>query len=283
MRLLKFIIGFFNRGNKIVRRVIGIHIFVVLSFYFFDFFANLFKPKETVYTVQLVSTAPASDNSGSQSAPSNPEPPTPKPPEPVKKPEPPKPKPVAVKPKTPPKPKPVAVKPKPPSKPKPVAVKPKPKPAPKRTLRTAEEIRREMFKNMKKPTQTKKPIKEYRFDSNRLKSNLSKAIQGVRPSTSSSSSNRSSYNYSSYYSKVFTKLYDLWAQPNLGGKLAVTVELTIAKSGRVIAKRVIKKSGSPIMDNSINAMLAKLTSLPALPTTTTDRQLTVEATFVLDN
>lgn len=281
MRLLKFLIGFFNRGNKIVRRVIGIHIFVVLSFYFFDFFANLFKPKETVYTVQLVSTAPASDSSGSQSAPSNPEPATPKPP--VKKIEPSKPKQVK-----PPKPKPVAVKPKPKvtAKPKPVAAKPKPKanPKPKRTVRTAEEIRREMFKNMKKPTQAKKPIKEYKFDSNRLKSSLNKAVQGVRIGKSSSSSASSSnYNYSSYNSKLISALYNLWSQPNLGRKLMVTVKLTISKNGRVTAKRVVKKSGNTIMDNSINAMLAKLSTLPPLPSTTPDSQLTQEVTFVLDN
>jgi len=141
-----------------------------------------------------------------------------------------------------------------------------------------------MFKNMRKPVQTRKPVEEIKIDSNKFRSNLNKVVQGIQPSKSSrSSASRASYNYSSYYSKVFTKLYDLWAQPNLGGKLAVTVELTISKSGRVIAKRIIKRSGSSIMDNSIKSMLANLSTLPALPSTSTDRQLTVEATFVLDN
>ena len=283
MRCLRFFINFFNRGNKIVRRVIGIHLLVVCSFYFFDFFASLFKTKEVVYTVQLVSTAP--DTGGTTTAMQKQQPP-PEPPQTTKPPTPkqpePSPTPKAAKQNVTPKntlkrPKQDTVK-----RPNKQGVKPPVKPSKIRSTTDIEKEMAELFRQQ--PRTPKRKVTRYELNESRLKANLSKAIKTTgRTSQQRTSSASGSYNYSSYYSQVSSKLYDLWAQPSLGGKLEVTIELTIAKSGRITAKRITDRSGNAIMDNSVKGLLAGLSTLPPLPNTSTDESLTLEAVLVLDN
>lgn len=71
-----------------------------------------------------------------------------------------------------------------------------------------------------------------------------------------------------YYASVREVLYGAWKQPaNLRAEQGhqVQVQLTVARDGRITAKRVLLRSGQPDMDESVNAALSAVGRLKALP------------------
>ncbi len=70
----------------------------------------------------------------------------------------------------------------------------------------------------------------------------------------------------SYYDQVTLFLYDLWEQPSKAEvnnqKPSVTVHIAIDASGNVKSASIVKKSGMPAMDASVEALLAKIKTVP---------------------
>ncbi len=73
----------------------------------------------------------------------------------------------------------------------------------------------------------------------------------------------------SYYDQVTLFLYDLWQQPSKSEvnnqQPSVTVHISIDASGNVKSVSIIKKSGIPAMDASVEALLAKIRTKPLPP------------------
>ena len=201
--------------------------------------------------------------------PEPPAPPAPEPPAPAIPPKPapkepavpkiaPKPKPKPVKPKTKPKPKPKPVKPK---------TKPKPKPKkkddgvyhPKNTNNQKIGTGYNRQNNARIPVGSRNAAQKYgdKFDN--------------RPPGGGASESMERYG-----KNLVRYLKSRWTYPPkslLGGKMpSVHIELDIAPNGRVLGKRIIKRSGVNAMDQSIERMLDQLEQVPSPP----DKKITLE-------
>ena len=79
-----------------------------------------------------------------------------------------------------------------------------------------------------------------------------------------------------YGKNLVRYLKSRWTYPPkslLGGKMpSVRIELDIAPNGRVLGKRIIKRSGVNAMDQSIERMLDQLEQVPSPP----DKKITLE-------
>ena len=134
--------------------------------------------------------------------------------------------------------------------------------------RTPEQIRRSKLTPAKsgvsaEATSRTQPSEE-RIDTSNFHERLAKKLN----------ENRASNSYElawehEYYQLVINELYRLWQQPTkteVGDPfLAVKIMLKIDDSGRVTGKRVIKASGNPAMDNSVNRLLSQLSRFPPFP------------------
>ena len=99
----------------------------------------------------------------------------------------------------------------------------------------------------------------------------------------SKSGTTSNYNYSGYYDQLSSYLYGRWKEPALHQNYETTIEVTVSKWGTVLKKRIVKRSGNTVMDNSVQLMLNNLTKLPKLPGSSTDKDLTVQIKIQLEN
>jgi periplasmic protein TonB len=231
---------------------------------------------------------------------------TPKPP---KKIEPKKPAPkkaVPKKPITKPKPKPIRKAPpkkqqpviktptrsKPKTKPKTTVRKPTPRPKPKikvpsltnltpqRDLRAEQERRRKAADEAQRVQQREDARRR-----DKLKSDLAKVFSNNKYSDpvtfkTSGGSSRSTMDYGSMLVKEYTRMWNPPAE--LAGRLhIVTVSVTIAKSGRVTSKRIIKKSGISSVDRSVQATLDRATRFRAFPAGMNESQKTYTIDFNL--
>ena len=172
-------------------------------------------------------------------------------------------------------------------KPKRVVAKKKKAVKPKRKVRTAEEIRRDFKKNSKPVKTTKKRrdlshlLNDQKVSAKDISKRFSKAMDKVQVNQSQSGTS-SNYNYSNYYSQLSTYLYGRWKEPKLPQNYEVTIEVTVSKWGTVLKKRIIKRSGNTVMDNSVQRMLNALTKLPKLPNSSKDDELTIQIVIQLE-
>jgi TonB family protein len=274
VKLVQAIHKFFTSGRYLLRIVVALHLLLVLVLLISDFFLDLFKNNEVVYQVQIVSTGDLNPPTpSSQKKPIVNKPKRVK--QPVKK--------KVVKSKRvkrPPKQK--VVKPKQvkqPSRKKVVK--------PKRKVRTAADIRRDLQKSFKSSPSKRKIrdlshlLKDKKVSAKDIEERFSQALNRVQVNSSRSGVN-SSYNYSSYYSQLSSYLYEFWKEPQLPQSYAVIIEVTVSKWGSVLKKRIVTPSGNKVMDQSIQQLLNRLTKLPKLPSSSKDRQLTIQITLQLE-
>ena len=167
------------------------------------------------------------------------------------------------------------------SKKKKAAVKPKQK------VRTAEDVRRDFKKNFKpiKPTKKRRDLShllnDRKVSAKDISKRFSQAMDKVKVNQSQSGTT-SNYNYSNYYSQLSAYLYGRWKEPQLPQNYEATIEVTVSKWGTVLKKRIIKRSGNTVMDNSVQRMLNALTKLPKLPNSSKDDELTIQITIKLE-
>lgn len=218
-----------------------------------------------------------------------PEPPMPEPPapEPPAPPEPAIPSPRAIpKPKVKPKPK-AKAKPKPKAKPK---VKPKAKPQPKAKPKAKPVSRRNNRKPVKRPAKPKddgvyrpdsKPSEIGRGYSRQNNAKIPVGSRDAAQSYGKKFDNKSpgggaSESMEKYGKNLVRYLKSRWTYPPkslLGGQMpGVLIELDIASDGRVIGKRIVKRSGINAMDQSIERMLSQLERVPSPP----EKRVTLE-------
>ncbi|OGV60458.1 MAG: hypothetical protein A2X45_18995 [Lentisphaerae bacterium GWF2_50_93] len=73
----------------------------------------------------------------------------------------------------------------------------------------------------------------------------------------------------SYYDQVTVFLYDMWQQPSKADvknqKPTVTIHIAIDSAGNVKSARIVRKSGIPAMDASVEELLSRLKTLPRPP------------------
>ncbi|MFZ2654055.1 MAG: TonB family protein [Victivallales bacterium] len=73
----------------------------------------------------------------------------------------------------------------------------------------------------------------------------------------------------SYYDQVTVFLYDMWQQPSKADvknqKPTVTIHIAIDSAGNVKSARIVRKSGIPAMDASVEELLSRLKTLPKPP------------------
>lgn len=88
--------------------------------------------------------------------------------------------------------------------------------------------------------------------------------------------------FSSYYQSVFARYYAVWQQPATApfGTQAVAL-ITVEPDGRISMRRLSQPSGVAAFDQSVQAALQRVNSLPAPPTDLPSR--TISVTFVLSN
>ena len=87
------------------------------------------------------------------------------------------------------------------------------------------------------------------------------------------------------YSQFVKKVYDeAWIAPGDGADDSATVKVsvTIARSGQVISSEIVKRSGSVVLDNSIDRVLKRVRFVAAFPEGTKDSQRTFIINFVLN-
>ena len=291
MKLLRGIHKFYSTGRWVLRIVVSIHLLILFSLFISDLFFDLFNKKKIIYQVQIVSTGDLNPQASSAS------PKTKALTEPKK---------AVVKPKkvTPPKKKVTKPKKKLVSKKKTV-VKPKKKTVikpkkrvlakkkkavvkPTHKIRTAEDVKRDFKKNFKsvKPKKKRRDLShllnERKVSANDISKRFSQAMDKVKVNQSQSGT-ASNYNYSNYYSQLSSYLYGRWKEPQLPQNFETTIEVTVSKWGTVLKKRIISRSGNTVMDNSVQRMLNSLTKLPKLPSSSKDRELTIQITLQLEN
>jgi len=203
-----------------------------------------------------------------------PEPPAPEPP----KPEPPKPP--EPKPEPKPDPKPVVVEtPKPkPESPKPPEKKPEP---PKSTLLRPEDIKTTGNRRVTNTNPT--PTRPVTTASNTSNKNNQAVLDAVREMGSPTGNKNStltpggaggakgvvSKDFADYYVAVDRYLRPLWNPPGedvLGGaRPFVEIAFKVDDKGRILSKRIVRKSGIAVMDASVEQLLSTLTVLPKPP------------------
>lgn len=205
------------------------------------------KPRELVTFIALQEPAPQIADLQMPPLPEPPKPEDPKPPEPEP------PRDIPEPPKDPPKPKPpkVVVSTNRIVRPKPQPPKPQAKPP------TAEELRRMLASGKPLgPPGPVGPVSDFPFDW--------------------------------YFALVRKAMYDAWEQPgglSASAGLKVIVEVRVARDGTVLKRDVIRPSGHPLMDESVNRAVQAVSRLPALPAEyrggTRDIQIAFELTGAL--
>lgn len=202
-------------------------------------------------------------------APEPPAPPAPEPPAPVipSKPAPKEPTVPKVKPK--PKPK---VKPKPKAKPK-----PKPKVKPKQQPRKKPQKKDDGVYRPKNTNNQKIGTGYNRQNNARIPVGSRNAAQKYGDKFDNRAPGGGASESMERYGKNLVRyLKSRWTYPPkslLGGKIpSVHIELDIAPNGRVLGKRIIKRSGVNAMDQSIERMLDQLEQVPSPP----DKKITLE-------
>lgn len=205
----------------------------------------------------------------------------------------PTPKPRKITPKKP-TPKPPVIKPPTRSKPrpKPRVRKATPRPKPKikvslNNLTPQRDVRAEQARQRKVADAARQV--QAREDTRRranLKRDLAKVFSGSKNYServtfkTSGGSSRSTMDYGTMLVKAYTRAWNPPAE--LAGRLhIITVSVTIAKSGRVTNKRIVKKSGISSVDRSVQATLDRATKFRAFPSGMTESQKTYTIDFNL--
>ena len=88
-----------------------------------------------------------------------------------------------------------------------------------------------------------------------------------------------------YYASVRDILYGAWSQPTSISAAAghqVKVQLQVSRDGRITAKDVLHRSGHPDMDKSVQAALASVQRLKALPSQFKGSSVAITITFELN-
>jgi TonB family protein len=88
-----------------------------------------------------------------------------------------------------------------------------------------------------------------------------------------------------YYASVREIMYGAWVQPaslTAASGHQVRVQLTVARDGRITAKRILHRSGHPDMDESVNAALSAVGRLKALPAQYSGPDVDITITFELN-
>ena len=85
---------------------------------------------------------------------------------------------------------------------------------------------------------------------------------------------------SNYADTLASRLQGLWDQPTraeVGGrKPSVTVRLIIRADGRILSKKLVRPSGIPAMDASVNRLLQNLKTVPAFPANMTQDKISLD-------
>jgi TonB family protein len=110
--------------------------------------------------------------------------------------------------------------------------------------------------------------------------NLSDGLSGATVVTSPGPNNVAYLNYGAYLKRLYEQS---WIPPAaaLGQEPAVEVEVTISKVGQVLSTRVLKKSGRPNLDNSVQNVLDRVKTVQPFPEGSTDQQRTFKINFNL--
>ena len=194
----------------------------------------------------------------------------PAPPQTKPKPTPPKPKP------TPPKPKPVKItkpKPKPtPPKPKPVKItKPKPKPTP---TKPKPKIKVNLKPTIRRPDSSKAKAQQEaaerarKADAKRQQS-LNKSLNRLNNNLSGSTAVKAPLGRlaaANYESLIRQKYRDAIIHPGgISGDAIAQVSITIARSGKILSARIVKRSGVPSWDEAVQKTLSRLNYIAPFP------------------
>jgi len=110
-----------------------------------------------------------------------------------------------------------------------------------------------------------------------LEESLLKDLPVLPPGAAASSGNPTEMGI--YHGKVYSILYRAWDQPPGVGGLRVEVTIRIARNGAILNKNIQSKSGSPLMDQSVNRALNAVSSLPPLPVSFKGSYYDLEVTF----
>jgi len=110
--------------------------------------------------------------------------------------------------------------------------------------------------------------------------NLSDGLSGATVVTSPGPNNVAYLNYGAYLKRLYE---ESWIPPAaaLGQESAVEVEVTISKVGQVLSTRVLKKSGRPNLDNSVQNVLDRVKTVQPFPEGSTDQERTFKINFNL--
>jgi colicin import membrane protein len=248
------------------------------------FYTKKPKPEPQVQFLELVNITDGPSRGGS---------PPPPPPEPT--PPPPEPTPPPPKPTPPPEPKPVAKpepkpqpKPEPKPEPKPVVeTKPQPKPEPKPEPKPKPEPRRpnvDLNKVVKLPQPTPTQPQNRQPDAlNQLQRSMENIRRNASSSTVVQTSGAGGEAFVSYAAIVKQTYEAAWNPPDeiADTANAVQVEVTIERTGRVISGRILKRSGIPALDKSVERAL-ELKAMPVgFPPEIKDSQRTFIINFNL--
>jgi TonB family protein len=87
---------------------------------------------------------------------------------------------------------------------------------------------------------------------------------------------------SRYYGTIQGYLYAAWQKPPGIAGLKTTVSIRIAKNGSITDRKLVSKSGSQAMDDSVMSALRGVSSLPKIPDTIDRAFLDVTITFESD-
>jgi TonB family protein len=110
--------------------------------------------------------------------------------------------------------------------------------------------------------------------------NLSDGLSGATVVTSPGPNNVAYLNYGAYLKRLYEQS---WIPPAsaLGQEPAVEVEVTISKVGQVLSTRVLKKSGRPNLDNSVQNVLDRVKAVQPFPEGSPDQERTFKINFNL--
>ncbi len=157
--------------------------------------------------------------------------------------------------------------PKIPDRPRPKPPKTKPQPVPKRShLLRPEDIKfsNEIVKKTKPQPRPARPTPA-RVNAAQIARNLRNAGKVSVQATPQDSTQQNQQ----YMDIVQGYIARNWQQPgrvSLGGRQPkVPVRVRIDKSGRIVSYRILRKSGVPAMDNSVESLFKNLSRLPAPP------------------
>lgn len=170
--------------------------------------------------------------------------------------------------------------PRPEPEPEPEPEKPEPKPDPRPEppkLKEPKQIKVNTNRVVRKPDPKPAPAPKPRISEDELRKQLLSSLPTSADAPVSSSANANEL--SVYYGTIYRILDDAWVKPPGVSGLETEISIRIARNGGILQRKIVSKSGSTAMDDSVMEAVRSVATFPKLPDSVRNAYIDVTIKF----